>query len=171
MDYFSKKGVCSKVAITRVLHYYSKKYNKIDSNIKNIYKTVRSLDCKDGTDPWYIDDIARNALKKYGYKNSTSWNVYAWAFKSEVKKEIDNNHPVILNIARGYYGDHTVTVIGYKIFVRKKKTGLVTVTKKYPMIAIYDGWDDRIMYIDYNDFAFNFKYAGIGSFTKVRVKK
>lgn len=42
-----------------------------------------------------------------------------------------------MNIARGYYGNHTVTVCGYAIYKSTKKYLGVKTTKIYDMIQVY----------------------------------
>ena len=163
MSDINNGGICSKAAVTRVLLYYAQKYNKIPNNRTTIYNKVRSFDSHDYTDPWYIDDLAQKTLLAYGYSKASSWNVYVWSFKGEVKNEIDNGYPVILSMANGYYYNHTVTVIGYIIYNQKVNHWYGTTNKEYPMIVVYDGWDRKYMYIDYNAF------LGFGSFTKIRV--
>ena len=66
-----------------------------------------------GTNPTVIDNIIEDSFKKWGYTVSAS-NTYVWSF-STFTNQIDspNSNPVLFNIATGYYGDHTITVIGY----------------------------------------------------------
>lgn len=66
-----------------------------------------------------------------------------------------------MNIARGYYGNHSVTVVGYCIY----KKG----SKEYPMVRVSDGWQGSYRYIDYNDFAHNLISSGFGSFNTVYI--
>lgn len=85
---------------------------------------------------------------------------------NEVKKEIDAGRPVIMNIATGYYGNHTVTVRGYDIYRKQHTIGKIKYYTYYYMIAVYDGWTSSVRYIDYNDFSkFN-----LGSFNKTTMK-
>jgi hypothetical protein len=173
-------GHCSIAAITRVLSYYYKLgYSNIDSKTDTVFSTVIAYakqkgywSKKDGTDPRDIDDIFEGVLKsKYNYKNSDATNTYIYSFASEVKDEINKSHPVLLNLSSGYYGSHTVTIIGYKEY--KKTSGwLIKTTTTRQFIMVYDGWDSSIRYIDYdamtNPFSGDFTLA---SFSKVTVKK
>lgn len=157
-------------AITRILYYYNQKgYKKIDSNETDIYAKVRQVAVKYGYSPnkgigfTKINNIVEEVLHNYGYKKGKCKGLYNWTFKEQVKKEIDGNHPVIMNIARGYYGNHTVTVCGYAIY---KRSGKYT----HHMIQVYDGWSSTRVFIDYEAFAFDLITSGFGSFNTVRVK-
>lgn len=169
---------CSLAAITRVLYYYNKNgYAKIDNDYTKIYKKVEKVAKKygysssNGTSPTKINNIVDDVLKNYGYGESKCNGIYAWTFNGEVKEEIDSNKPVIMNIARGYYGDHTVTVCGYSIYKRTKKFLGIKTTKTYNMIQIYDGWSTSKKYIDFSAFAYDLISSGFGSFNTVTMKK
>lgn len=76
-----------------------------------------------------------------------------------------------MNIARGYYGGHTVTVSGYAKYKVKKKILFVTKSTTYDMIRVHDGWDYFEKYIDYKAFAYDFTTSGFGSFNTITMKK
>lgn len=75
-----------------------------------------------------------------------------------------------MNIARGYYGNHTVTGNGWATYSHKWTVGPLSFTTSYDMIAVYDGWAAGQRYIDYRAFAFDLVSAGFGSFTYIRPK-
>jgi hypothetical protein len=170
-------SICTLTSITRILkYYYDQGYTKIDSSRDSIFKKVKAkakkygFTEKSGTFPTKINNIVQDVLRDYGYKKSYSNGVYVWTFSGQVKKEIDANRPVIMNIARGYYGNHSVTVDGYKIYKTSKKILLATVTKTHNMIGVYDGWTSGQRYIDYEAFAYDLIHSGFGSFNTVIVK-
>ena len=161
---------CTLTAITRVLHYYNQKgYKKIDGNYYDIYAKVRRVAVKYGYSPskgtgfTKINNIVDDVLHNYGYKKGKCKGIYLWTFDKQVKKEIDGNHPVIMNIARGYYRNHTVTVCGYAIY--KQSGGRI-----HNMIQVYDGWDSFRRYIDFEAFANDLITSGFGSFNTIRMK-
>lgn len=175
---FGDSNNCSLAAITRVLYYYRKNgYTKIDSSYNKIYAKVKKYEKKHGyttskgTKPTKIDNIVKDVLKDYGYGKSKCNGIYIWNFNNQVKKEIDNKRPVIMNIARGYYGNHSVTVCGYETYKRTKKTLGVKTTKTYNMIQVYDSWKRSKRYIDYSAFAFDYVSSGFGSFNTITMKK
>ena len=165
---------CILTAITRIFDYYQRNgYSNIDSTINNIYDKVKKVAVKygytnkKGTWPTKINNIVNEVADNYGYEKSKCNSIYVWSFNNEVKKEIDAARPVIMNITTGYYGNHSVTVCGYKIYRKKKTLFNFVYYQYYYMIAVYDGWTDEIRYIDYNAFA----QSNLGSFSKIKMKK
>ena len=159
---------CSVVAVTRVLDYYRKK-NKITAipeDIRETYKIVEEIaesygyTDKFGTIPFFISGIAKEAFQTYGVKAKCR-GVYVWSFEKHVVKEIAAGRPVIMNIARGFYKDHTIVVAGYSIW----KVG----DKLYPMLRVIDGWKSGIHYIDYEAFAKDISQSVFGSFNTTRL--
>jgi uridylate kinase len=62
-----------------------------------------------------------------------------------IKKCIDNNIPVVLSITndgRGYYKNHSVTVVGYRIYKADNK--------EIKMLILYDNWAFSESLLDYN---------------------
>ena len=175
---FENKNNCTLVAITRVLCYYYKQgYSKLPSSYKKIYSKVLKVaksygyNEKDGTWPTKINNIIDKVLDDYGYPKSYSNGIYLWTFSKQVQGEIDKNRPVIMNIARGYYGNHSVTVCGYNIYKTKHNFLWTSYTKTHHMICVYDGWYRHVRYIDYEAFAYDLISAGFGSFNTVIMKK
>ena len=160
---------CSVVAVTRILDYYRKINNipGIPEDIKETYKVVEEIaesygyTDKFGTMPFFISGITKEAFAKYGVKTKCK-GVYVWTFEKQVVKEISEGRPVIMNIARGFYKDHTIVVAGYSIW----KVG----DKFYPMLRVIDGWKSGYHYIDYEAFAKDISQSIFGSFNTIVVK-
>lgn len=160
---------CSVVAVTRVLDYYRRKNHiqGIPEDIKETYKLVEEIaesygyTDKFGTIPFFISGIAKEAFAQYGIKAKCR-GVYVWTFEKQVVKEISEGRPVIMNIARGYYKDHTVVVAGYSIW----RVG----NKFYPMLRVIDGWSSGYHYIDYEAFAKDISQSIFGSFNTIVLK-
>ena len=153
---------CTLVALTRVFAYH--RDNNQKTNIpdnETLYNDIKEIAEKygynneDGTSPTKINNIINDIFDRYGYEGKGS-SIYAWNFNT-VKKEIDAGRPVLFNIAFGYYGNHTVSVVGYHEFTRG--TGIFKETKKF--IKVYDGWTNSNRYIDYSQ-------INIGSFSTVK---
>ncbi len=159
---------CSVVAVTRVLDYYAQKgmVERAPKDIKQTYKLVEEIaesygyTDKRGTLPLFISGIAREAFKEYGVKAKCR-GVYLWSFENQVVKEISSGRPVIMNIARGFYKDHTIVVAGYSIW----RVG----DKLYPMLRVIDGWRSGYHYIDYEAFAKDISQSVFGSFNTIRL--
>ena len=160
---------CSVVAVTRILDYYRKINNipGIPEDIKETYKVVEEIaesygyTDKFGTMPFFISGITKEAFAKYGVKTKCK-GIYVWTFEKQVVKEISEGRPVIMNIARGFYKDHTIVVAGYSIW----KVG----DKFYPMLRVIDGWKSGYHYIDYEAFAKDISQSIFGSFNTIVVK-
>lgn len=163
-----KVNNCTLVAISRVLMYYRNRYHKytIDRSIKDIYLKVEEIareygyTDKKGTIPFFVKNITQDVFEEYGVKVKCRGH-YIWSFEKQVKREILAGRPVILNIARGVYRNHTVTVIGYCIY---KVNG-----KEYPVLKVADGWNKGMHYIDYNAFARDISQSVFGSFNTIKL--
>lgn len=110
---------CSLTSITSVL---LPRTNKTDKEVYNIVEAVAKKygyeGKKKGTNPLFIKKILVAAAKKLGIKTNAyvlyGTNLY-WSFQT-VKKLVAKNKPSILSLYkdnRGYYEDHTVTIVGY----------------------------------------------------------
>ena len=160
---------CSVVAVTRVLDYYrrTKQIPGVPEDIKETYKVVEEIaesygyTDKFGTMPFFISGITKEAFAKYGVKAKCR-GVYIWTFEKQVVKEISEGRPVIMNIARGFYKDHTIVVAGYGIW----RVG----DKLYPMLRVIDGWKSGYHYIDYEAFAKDISQSIFGSFNTIVIK-
>ncbi len=160
---------CSVVAVTRIMDYYRKKYKieGIPEDIKATYKVVEEIaesygyTDKIGTMPFFISGIAREAFEKYGIKTKCK-GVYIWTFEKQVAKEIAEGRPVIMNIARGFYKDHTIVVTGYSVW----KVG----DRMYPMLRVIDGWRSGYHFLDYEAFARDISQSIFGSFNTILLK-
>ena len=154
---------CSVVAVTRVVDYYrrTKHIPGIPEDIHELYKFVEEVaesygySDKRGTMPFFIAAITRETFKEYGVK-ARCRGVYIWSFEKHVVKEISAGRPVIMNIARGFYRDHTIVVVGYSIW----KVG----DKFYPILRVIDGWKSGIHFLDYEAFAKDISQSIFGSF-------
>ncbi len=154
---------CSVVAVTRILDYYRDKLHieAIPEDIHALYKQVEEIASsygysdKLGTMPFFISGITREAFRQYGIKAKCR-GVYIFSFEKHVVKEISAGRPVIMNIARGFYKDHTIVVAGYSIW----RVG----DRILPMLRVIDGWKKGIHYIDYEAFARDISQSIFGSF-------
>ncbi|MCR5836249.1 MAG: hypothetical protein K6G88_07075 [Lachnospiraceae bacterium] len=167
---FSDNGICSIVAITRVATFYAKNgYDNIPKDYKKNFEKIISIaeqngyTEKKGTPFYKIRKILKCVFEEFGYRNTVLKTSYIWSFDTEVKREIDAGRPVIMNIARGHYVDHSITVCGYAIFREKDNERTV-----HRMICVHDGWREKIRFIDYEDFAYDYLRAGIGSFNLIK---
>jgi hypothetical protein len=160
---------CSVVAVTRILDYYRQTMNiqTIPEDIHEIYRLVEEIATaygytdKRGTVPLLIAAITREAFREYGVRAKCR-GVYIWSFEKHVAREIAAGRPVIMNIARGFYKDHTIVVCGYSIW----RVG----DKMYPMLRVIDGWNKGIHFLDYESFAKDMSQSIFGSFNLTVIK-
>ena len=154
---------CSVVAVARVVDYYRQKLKLpgIPEDIHELYRLVEEVaeaygyNDRIGTMPFFIAAITRETFKQYGIK-ARCRGVYVWSFEKHVVREISAGRPVIMNIARVFYRDHTIVGAGYSIW----KVG----DKLYPMLRVIDGWRSGIHYIDYEAFSKDISQSIFGSF-------
>lgn len=148
---FGKKGDgdCTLVSLMTCLYYYLKE--EIDKTL--LYDAIRSkaekrfFSEKIGLLPFFTLGLYKKLLKQFSLKHSAK---SAW-FKgigynfNTIKKCIDNNIPVVLSITndgRGYYKNHSVTVVGYRAYKADNK--------EIKMLILYDNWAFSESLLDYN---------------------
>lgn len=155
---------CSLVSTTRLISYYNEFINEMDEQeiFNQIYTIGRSYGFSEliGTLPIKIDDIMRDFFTYHNIKVKAQGKYFS-NFYNAVKKEIDANRPLLMNIAFGKYHNHTVTVTGYKIF---KFKGM-----RIKFIEILDGWRRNKTYIDYNIFSHGFFSSGLCSYNTLKI--
>ncbi len=152
---------CTLAAITRIMKYYQEQgLNKIPENIAEIYGIVREIGVRHGYNPgksgllrdlfvytpFEIKTMVRDTWKSFGYSKSSSQNIYLKKIKS-IRDNVDDMNPVLLNIARGDYKGHTVSVVGYRIFGSSRETSADKI-----FIMVIDGWSETRRYIDWSRF-------------------
>ncbi|EFI41799.1 MULTISPECIES: hypothetical protein [Peptoniphilus] len=165
-DFESSEKNCSLVASTRVIKYYADRISILPKDESEIFKQIYTLaqkynyNEKIGIFSTKVDDILRDYFTFFKV-NTISRGHYFGNFYKPVKKEIDENRPLVMNIAFGEYHNHTVTVTGYKIFKFKNM--------KIKFIELYDGWRREKSYIDYNIFAQGIFSKGICSYYTIKI--
>lgn len=131
---------CTITSITAV-----KAYDGDTRNTEEIYNEVVSIAKKYGYNsetwgslPFFTRKVMNEVFKtksKVKYFKGIGFNF------DTIKSLINQGRPVLLSMAndgRGYYKNHTVTVIGYVVYQEAK------------MLVIADNWNASISYLDYN---------------------
>lgn len=99
---------------------------------------------KNGTNPLVIKRIMMQVFSNYGINKrckSGYMKGIGWSYKSLKSILRNGNKYAILNLSndgRGYYKNHSVTVIGYVEY------------ENHRFITVYDNWNNSVSYIDYN---------------------
>lgn len=165
-DFSSKNKNCSLVAITRIIKYYSANIDIIPKNEQEIFSQVFNIALSygfneiTGTHPTKIDNIISDYFNEYNIKVESKGHYFP-NFYNPLKSEIDNNRPLVMNIAFGKYSNHSVTITGYKIF---KYKGM-----KIKFIELFDGWTKKHSYIDYNVFAHSLFSVNVYSLNSLKI--
>lgn len=173
MDAYGGANDCVPIAITRTFDYLrTRGYGRIPASRATIYKDVEAsakrhgFTNKSGTNPVNIDNIMKDVATKYGYRNTTVRGIYVWSYGGTVVPEINAGRPLLWNIARGHYANHTVTVTGYRTY-KYKVNGK---SQSRPFVAVADSWKTSVRWVDYNAFAYDLVSAGVGSFNTMQLK-
>ena len=143
---FSGDNDCSLVAIATAAKWLRTraKYNNIPYSIQDIYSDVYAVALNNGyteaggTNYLKIPTIVERVFKKWGY-NISSYN-RIWSLFEVCKQHLNElNNPLLFSIASGYYGNHTVTVMGYYEY------------DVASFLAVKDGWVTATRYIHYEE--------------------
>lgn len=145
-------GCCTITALTYVFDYHRRNSGKtkIPSNIQTLFTDIENVavthgynKTTGGTNPLKINNIINDVWKKYGYTGSGT-SVYVFT-QSDFTTEINNNRPALLNITFGYYGNHSVSMVGYRIYSGSTWLG----SSERLFLKVYDGWTTADRFIDY----------------------
>ncbi len=150
---------CTLTSLTRVLLFMREDYYPtVPANAQAIYEVVRDVFLTYGYDPkkirsirsrlrygpWNIDRMCRDVLRAYGCDKPVVNNHYFFK-RSSILSELRKNRPVLLNISFGDYANHTVTVVGCRIYHKEGAADRL-------FLAVYDGWARRLRYLDWHVF-------------------
>lgn len=97
-----------------------------------------------GTYPWTVREITAAFLRKWnmpGKPRSAYGKGLGWRWRTVRDIIAQRSAPVILNLwrdGRGYYRDHSVTVIGVEEYERAR------------FLLVYDNWHDGVSLVDYD---------------------
>ncbi|MDO5707594.1 MAG: hypothetical protein Q4P31_03040 [Andreesenia angusta] len=155
------KGDCLLVAIATVMEFHKNigRYGFPD-NYDEIYKIVLKkanglkaypIPLRGGTTPLLANNIASRYLKEIGMKNYRSKNIYGIDWTSSKRKtniilnEIRNLRPIVFNISSGYYKNHSITIIGYRIYENSFNDRII-------ILELADAWVKYIKYLNLNNF-------------------
>lgn len=141
-DLTNDRNSCSLVSLTRIINYYFPNLSLEEIyNYIIIFARKRGYHEECGTFPNFISEIAKSYFK-FKKIPAKCRGIYFSNFYSHIKNEIDNKRPVIMNIGAGFYKNHTLNVIGYRIYKYK--------SLKIKILEVLDGWSREIRYLDYS---------------------
>ena len=147
---------CSVIASARLLSYLSSVSIEEFLNKSFYYARRKLFSPRLGTIPFFLSSILNKLIQTSPhlerYKAHAS---YAWNFEL-IKSCIDANLPLIMNIMRGYYANHSITICGYKTY--RTHRGDIH------LLAIYDGWHKGVRYLDLSAFETDYCAGAVASF-------
>lgn len=161
-------GNCTLVSMVRSIEYLKdlKGLDRIPKDRRQIYEDSKKIarkyfyTDKYGTLPALAGNIYESIFLHYDY-NAYSKGYFIWDFDDNVVREIDLSYPVIFNIARGYYKNHSITISGYRIYQLGRR--------KIKIAIIHDSWRKSVRYLNFSQLERNILFAGLGSFNNIRV--
>jgi len=150
---------CSVAAVARVSEYWSSRQQvKFPHYLADTYQVAEILaaskyryTAKKGLSQFRISPLLHEVAHRNGINLDCRLHIL-WNYKKHIEGELDAGRPVILNIAFGYYHNHSITVAGYRVY----ECG----GRKYTMLCTADGWSEGARYIDLRAFrrALDFKW-------------
>lgn len=152
MSDFSAENHCSLTTMTAIFNYHrTHGYSSISSNINTLFNRVKKIATdkgyytpSGGTMPWYIDDLATDVWKYYGYSGSGNNDFFFWdvnSINNTLKGEVDGNRPGAISFTSGSYGNHTVTYYGYVFYKKSDQSN-----KMY--LKVNDNRTTSVRYVD-----------------------
>ena len=124
---------CSPTAASNIIMFLSKSFSglvptgktqrDVVMELRTYMNTSQSSSGVGTTDPYHIDDGLRTYLQKHGRTNVTITNNYLATYENYKDTLKTYKRPMLQSYwNQDYFGDHTLTVQGYKEFVRSGVT-------------------------------------------------
>lgn len=138
---------CTLTSMTAIVYFLSKNKSSVEAIYSEVEKLAKKRGYKGsrGTPLLTIQKVFTDSLKKYGLsKSSVKYGKDLGFTFNTIKEQIDKGNPIILSMSndgRHYYGEHSVTILGYEVY----KVGARTVR----MLAIADNWNKGFSYVNY----------------------
>lgn len=147
---YGEEGDCTLTSILTLAKYYDKlldtdeTYNYTEKIAKQFLYNGKTF----GTLPFFHKAILNRVFKHFNiqekmedfYFKGVGFNLMT------ILASIEQNAPVMLSLfrdGRGYYDNHTITVIGYVEFEDEFH-------KKIIMLQVFDNWHSSYSFVDYN---------------------
>lgn len=150
-DFRPGVGCCSITALTYVLDFHQRKNPQIvfPGTIESLFTTIEREAAHHGyslsrgrMNPLRIGSVVRAVWRNLGY-TAHSRSILLVGRKV-LMDEIDQDRPLLMNIAFGYYRRHTVTLVGYQVW--QKKIG--SKIRERVFLKVLDGWTRAERFID-----------------------
>ena len=141
---------CTLSSFTTIINYW------LDNSLSlaEIYQKVEKCaydhhySKKSGMYSIFMKGLLDDLMKEFGINRTTEFGYFKCLFAKakRIMNAIDNNIPVALSLStdhRGYYSNHTITIMGYQVYKIKGK--------EHVFFAVSDNWNtDTFCYLDYD---------------------
>lgn len=147
---------CVLVSLARVLLYHAGHgYAHIPMSPEEIYPNIRAMAVRHGYDPgrsglfydlfvytpFAIGPMASEAWLLFGYPRGNGRSRYLRRLH-HLRNSLDNSRPALLNLSFGDYPSHTITVTGYRTYIRSG-------SRPRWYLRVFDGWCQHVRYLDW----------------------
>ncbi len=158
---YGEANDCTLTSMTAIIFYLTQQKQDIKTIYSYVEKTAKKYGYRGqrGTPSITIRKIFHIALNHFGLPQAyvKYMKNLGFTFKN-IKTEINKGNPIILSMAddgKGYYENHSITIIGYQIYKINKK--------EIPMLVVFDNWYKSISYVDYNKMSLvsSIHYSGL----------
>lgn len=124
-------------------------FPKLYAEMRKYSLNTLNLDIEDGQSFYTSSYLVTSMARKYDLdifsKSYLLWKAYAYI----LTKNLDDGYPLLFSTAFGTYGSHLMTVIGYRIYSKKRRIFLwFTTTERHLFFKLNDGWHNRYVYYD-----------------------
>lgn len=102
----------------------------------------------EGLTVWESRDILNNVMDNHGY--TTNFKIIEIWSMNTVTSRIDNGEAILWSTLGSAYGNHTMFVAGYDIYVKETRILFVTYRTYKDFFEIRDGWSTSPRYYDFN---------------------
>ncbi len=152
-DFRPGVGCCTIAALTATFRQIGRTYGRslIPVDEHDLFDQIESLAAHHGyrpkrgrTNPLCIGSIARHLLRSFQIDGKAGSSLFLPAHK--IRRELDDGHPVLMNIAFGHYRRHTVTGVGYQLW---QDTSQQAKNRRRFLWQVHDGWSQDVRFIDH----------------------
>ena len=146
---FGGSGDCTLTSMLTVVKYYKPELdeNEVYNYIEKIAKKYLYRE-EWGTFSGFNKPIIKEVFKHFGIDRKVNYKLFKGiGFNyNTIIAQLNSNIPVMLSLTndgRNYYTDHTITIVGYMVFVNEKQN-------EKAIFKVYDNWRTTSAYLDYD---------------------
>ena len=145
---YGEENDCTLTSITSIVYFLSKHKYSVETIYNYTEKIAKKYGYKGtrGTSAIVVRKIFHKVLNQFNLPKAYAkyGKNLGFTFKT-IQEELKKSNPMILsmkNDGRNYYKSHSITAIGYEIYV--------VGNKEVPILLVQDNWYKSIGYLDFN---------------------